>query len=236
MNPPSESSLQNRDIRQRELVPPTELAGWQILVVGVGAIGRQVALQLAALGVTAMTLIDPDVVAVENLAPQGYLPQDMGQAKVSATGHICRQIHPELQLVLCQGPFRRSSVRTLECLNNPMPTKKLLALFCCVDSISTRRLIWESCRNRLEFFVDGRMNGEVMRMLASGRPAEDEYYPSTLFAQAEAFTGSCTARSTIYAASVAAGLMVGQFAKRLRGLRVERDLTLNLLAAELSIV
>jgi sulfur carrier protein ThiS adenylyltransferase len=41
-------------------------------VIGVGAIGRQVALQLAALGVPDLSLYDPDTVAVENLAPQGY--------------------------------------------------------------------------------------------------------------------------------------------------------------------
>ena len=36
-------------------------------------------------------------------------------------------------------------------------------------------------------------------------------------------------------ANIAAGLMVGQFARWLRGLGVERDLTLNLLAAELAV-
>jgi len=33
-----------------------------------------------------------------------------------------------------------------------------------------------------------------------------DYYPTTLFAQSEAQSGSCTARSTIYAASIAAGM------------------------------
>jgi len=41
----------DRDVRQRALVPPARLAACQALVVGVGDIGRQVALQLAALGV-----------------------------------------------------------------------------------------------------------------------------------------------------------------------------------------
>jgi sulfur carrier protein ThiS adenylyltransferase len=46
---------------------------------------------------------------------------------------------------------------------------------------------------------------------------------------------ACTARSTIYTASIAAGLMVSQFTRWLRGLPVERDLLLNLLAAELTV-
>ena len=65
--------------------------------------------------------------------------------------------------------------------------------------------------------TDGRMNAEVIRVLASGRPAADSLYPKTLFTAREAFAGSCTAKSTIYTANIAAGLMVGQFARWLRG-------------------
>ena len=59
-----------------------------------------------------------------------------------------------------------------------------------------------------------------------------DHYPTTLFAQSEAQAGRCTARSTIYAASIAAGLMVHQFTRWLRGLPVDRDTSLNLLAGE----
>jgi sulfur carrier protein ThiS adenylyltransferase len=60
-----------------------------------------------------------------------------------------------------------------------------------------------------------------------------DYYPSTLFAQSDAQPGRCTARSTIYAAGIAAGLMVHQFTRWLRRLPVDRDSSLNLLAGEL---
>jgi molybdopterin/thiamine biosynthesis adenylyltransferase len=56
---PSTSNLE-RDSRQRDLVPPDRLADCHALVIGVGAIGRQVALQLAALGMPRLTLVDPD--------------------------------------------------------------------------------------------------------------------------------------------------------------------------------
>src|SRR5688500_4209574 len=84
-----------RDARQRELVPPQRLAACHALVVGVGAVGRQVALQLAALGVPRLTLVDHDAVGVENLAAQGYWPADLGRPKVQATAALCRSIHPE---------------------------------------------------------------------------------------------------------------------------------------------
>lgn len=222
----------DRDVRQRELLPPQRLDSVHAWVVGVGAIGRQVALMLAASGVRALDLIDHDTVAVENLAPQGYWPEDLGQSKVHATGRLCGWIYPELRLGCHAERFRRSTGRVLEDL---VPGGHPIALFCCVDSIATRQLIWDASHRHVQFFVDGRMSAEVLRVVASGDPAGETYYPTTLFAPEQAYAGSCTARSTLYAASVAAGLMVGQFARWLRDLPLERDMMLNLLSAELSI-
>src|SRR6476620_8607994 len=84
----------NRDVRQREIVPPAALAACHALVVGVGAIGRQVALQLAAIGTAAVDLVDDDVVGEENLAPQGYWPRDLGRPKVDATAAAYRLVLP----------------------------------------------------------------------------------------------------------------------------------------------
>jgi sulfur carrier protein ThiS adenylyltransferase len=206
-----------------------------MVVVGVGAVGRQVALQLAAMGASAIDLVDHDVVAVENLSPQGYRLADLGLAKVAATAEVCRSMNPDLRVDCHAEPFRRSSLRTLEVFRSHAEPQRLV-LLCCVDSIATRQLIWEAARERLAFYVDGRMSAEVVRVLASDRPPMDQAYESTLFAPAQAYAGSCTAKSTIYAASVAAGLMVGQFARWLRGLPVDADLTLNLLSSELSVV
>ena len=64
--------------------------------------------------------------------------------------------------------------------------------------------------------------------------ASRTYYSTTLFNGADAQRGSCTAKSTIYAASIAAGLMVHQFSRWLRGLPVDQDTSLNLLAGEFS--
>jgi hypothetical protein len=58
-------------------------------------------------------------------------------------------------------------------------------------------MIWESVRSSAQFFVDGRMSAEVVRILASGDPGTDDAYARTLFAAEEAYVGACTARSTI---------------------------------------
>lgn len=224
----SSDVLADRDIRQRDLIPPARLARCHAVVVGVGSVGRQVALQLAATGIPAMTLYDPDTVGVENLAVQGFWESDLGVRKVDAVASVCHQQCPRLELHTRPERFRKSSVRDWS-------GDRDRVVFSCVDSIAARKLVWDSVRTTARFFVDGRMAAEVIRVLASDRPVADTHYPTTLFAAGEAYAGSCTAKGTIYAASVAAGLMVGQFARWLRGLPVVPDQTLNLLAAELSV-
>src|SRR5687767_13355354 len=63
----------NRFSRQESLVPQDILASLHVTVIGVGAIGRQVALQSAALGVRKLGLVDFDVVEPTNVTTQGYL-------------------------------------------------------------------------------------------------------------------------------------------------------------------
>jgi sulfur carrier protein ThiS adenylyltransferase len=107
-------------------------------------------------------------------------------------------------------------------------------LFCCVDSIEARRLVWDAVRNRADFFVDGRMSAEVLRVLTACDPASRKHYPATLFAAEEAYVGACTAKTTIYCANIAAGLMLAQLAKWLRRLPIDPDLNLNLLTSEMA--
>ena len=77
------------------------------------------------------------------------------------------------------------------------------------------------------------MLGEVIRVLTAADADSRRHYATTLFAQSEAQTGACTSRSTIYAASMAAGLMLHQFARWLRGRQLDMDLSLSLAGSEL---
>src|SRR4051794_3560639 len=80
--------------RQLGLVPRAALAQLTVTVIGVGAIGRQLALQLAALGVTTLQLVDFDQVEPTNITTQGYLQSDLGPTKVAATGEAIHRIDP----------------------------------------------------------------------------------------------------------------------------------------------
>ena len=214
--------INERYIRQKDIVPADRLAACKATVIGVGAIGRQVALQLTAMGIPRLQLTDFDTVDVSNLASQGYLEADLGKLKVEATAVLCKQINPHIELQLAKHAFRRS-----------METGDVV--FCAVDKIYTRRLIWESVKNQVTFFADGRMTAEVLRILAVCDPDSRKHYPTTLFNTEEAFEGPCTAKTTIYCANIAAGLMIAQFTKYLRQLPIDPDIQLNILASELNV-
>ena len=213
------SSEPNRFVRQEELVPQDRLAAIKATVIGVGAIGRQLSLQLAAIGTPRIQLVDFDVVDLTNVTTQGYWAADIGQPKVQATAAAIRQLDPTI---------------TVECIQDRYRPRMEIgeAVFCAVDSIDARSAIWRSAGPRCRFWCDGRMLAEVIRVLAADEHAGRDHYPTTLFAQAEAQAGRCTARSTIYTASIAAGMMVHQFTRWLRGFSVDRDTSLNLLAGE----
>lgn len=219
-----ESPLLNEDryARQRAIVPPDRLAKVDATVVGVGALGRAVTLQLAAIGVPKLQLIDHDTVETVNLAPQGYCENDLGRAKVHATAEACHALNSPIAIGTHPRRFRRS-----DSIGN--------VLICCVDSITTRRFIWESVKHGAEFFADGRMAAEVLRVLVVSDSAGRAHYPTTLFSADQAYRGACTARSTIFTATIGAGLIVSQLSRWLRDLPTDCDLTLNLLASELTV-
>lgn len=218
----NETAIEGRDVRQRDLVPPDRLAETTVTVIGCGAVGRQAALQLAALGVPHLQLIDFDTVEIENLAPQGFLATDLKRPKVAAVAEQCHAINPASRIDVFTKRFNRS-----------IPATEVV--FCCVDSITTRQRIYEQVRPTTLLFLDARMSAEVIRVLAIDGDAQGDRYLQTCFAQDQAFAGACTAKSTIYTANIAAGLLVTQFTRWLRRLPVDHDVQLNLLSMELNV-
>ena len=216
----SKTPAADRFLRQRDLVSTESLSKTAVTIIGVGAIGRQVALQLAALGVMEIQLIDFDDVEPHNVTNQGYRMSEVGQAKVSATTAAIAEVDPAIEVESIVDRFR-----TRQSIND--------TVFCCADSISSRSVIWNHLKNRAEFWADARMLGEVMRVLTATDVDSRLAYGQTLFAQSEAYSGTCTSRSTIYTANIAAALLVHQFTRWIRGLPLDNDASLNLLSSEL---
>ena len=210
--------------RQAAIIPAERLAQCRITVVGVGAVGRPRPRHRGGKGAPRFWSLGIDFFVEEsNLASQGYLERDLGRPKVEATAEACRRINGAIELDICNERFRRSMN-----VGN--------VVLAAVDTISCRRLIWESVKSRCDFFGDVRMTAEVIRVLTACDGAGREHYPRALFDQAEAYAGTCTSRMTIFGGNIGAGLLLSQFSRWLRGLPTDRDLTVNLLAAEMSVI
>ncbi|QDU89537.1 putative adenylyltransferase/sulfurtransferase MoeZ [Pirellulimonas nuda] len=216
----STTQLEVRFVRQAQLVPQARLASLDVAVVGVGAVGRQVAMQLASLGVRRLRLVDFDEVDASNVTTQGYVRGDVGRRKVDACRDAVLAIDPEIDVDAVLNRWRPA-----------IPLGD--AAFCCVDSIDARSAIWRGGGGLVGFWADGRMRGETLRVLSACDAASRAHYSQSLFPQHEAQAGACTARSTIYAAGMTAGLMLSQLVRWLRGQPLDADLSLNLLASEL---
>jgi sulfur carrier protein ThiS adenylyltransferase len=216
----SDIDREERYSRQADLVPVEKLAEVEATVIGVGAIGRQVALQLAAMGAPTIQLIDFDTIEEGNLAPQGFMEAELGELKVEAVAKTIAQINSDCSVECISERYSRG-----------MNTGNMI--FCCVDKIEVREFLWEALKDKVKMFIDGRMAAEAIRVLVVSDDRSADYYPTTFFSADEAFHGVCTAKSTIYSSNVVAGIMVASLAKQLRGMPLDCDIQLNLLTNEI---
>ena len=210
----------DRCARQAELVHRDRLQEITVTVIGVGAVGRQVALQAASLGVRRLQVVDFDSVELTNVTTQGYRYSEIGLTKVEATRRAILEMDPTIEVHAVCDRYR-PKLRTGA------------AVFACVDSIGAREVIWRAVGGVCRFWCDGRMLGEAIRVLSAADTTSRSHYPTTLFPQAEAQAGRCTAHGVIYTAAIAGGLMLQQFCRWLRGQPIDADLSLNLTASEM---
>ena len=204
-----------RYARQSGVLDPNKLSRTSVAVMGCGAVGRQLALQLASSGQRGLHLYDHDRIEEVNLGPQSWPAGSVGELKVD---HLAEQInayYPDAEPI----PHSRRC---------PLTGVTADVLFFCVDSISTRGRLWEAYRDRVIF--DARVAGEIIRLISVTDDEQRAHYPDTLFSSGEAMQASCTTRMTVFSANIAAGLLMEQYSKWLRELPLDRDTLVNLLA------
>jgi hypothetical protein len=217
-----------RGARQLDIVPAEELARTAVALVGCGAIGSHLARFLAHLGVPHLTLIDPDSVAPENLALQGFAEADLGRAKAEALADTVGAVAPLTTVRTVVARFNRGQ------LGGVPPELSRRVVCSCVDDIEVRGQIHAATRDRRDLWLDGRMTALVYRVLTADDLASDKYYRTTLFRRDEAPEVRCTAKGTVFTAAAPALAMGTQLLLHLKGGTtaagsLERDLEGNLL-------
>lgn len=75
-----------------------KLTSAKVGIVGLGATGAWVSLQLAMMGVSQFSFIDPDRVEKSNLVRQPYSPQHIGELKTKALSAILRNLRTDIKI------------------------------------------------------------------------------------------------------------------------------------------
>lgn len=105
---------------------PSVVDGNAVHIIGCGAIGSTLALQLTRCGINEITLWDFDTVAQHNLANQQFLYAHIGMNKVTALHMLMTAINPQIKINI-----------------RKKYTDEMLSgyVFMCVDSIDVRKTI-----------------------------------------------------------------------------------------------
>jgi sulfur carrier protein ThiS adenylyltransferase len=193
-------------------------SGLSVTIVGVGAVGRQVAIQLATMGVQFLHLVDFDKVEAENLGAQGFRECDLGRPKVHAVGQVLGQINSEIEVTVSDNAY------------TPMDIDGADYVCCCVDTMAVRQEVFADCRVTKKGFFDSRMSAEVCTILTVDDAKSAKWYDETLFGDDERLQEACTSKTTFYCASICAGLLVSQLVAVNRGneRQVYHDITLDI--------
>lgn len=208
--------------RQSALVPTEKMATLTHHVVGCGAIGREVAMQLASMGASRIWLYDFDTVDDSNVVTQGYAQADIGKRKGSALFDAIMAVNPEVEIEV--------SHKKVNGVIGPELGRESV-LYATTDNIESRGYLFHDHWGHSEcpLLLDSRVLGETIRAIACTRPEGAAHYAKTLFKPSEAVRGVCSARMTIYAARIGASLLTHNLARWLRGLPVHLDVTIDLL-------
>ena len=104
---------------------------YQILLVGMGGLGLEIAKNLVLTGVKALTICDDEPVRVSDLSSNFYLSeQAIGQPRASACLHSLKELNERVQLSVHVGQITEADVQNFHIvvLTNNSSRKRLIEL------------------------------------------------------------------------------------------------------------
>lgn len=181
-------------IRQSEIIPARFL-DTPVTVIGAGAIGSFVVLALAKMGFNRIEVWDYDEVSDANMSCQWFRVKDIGLPKVQALQRLIRDF---TELTIDIQEERYEGQKKLEGI-----------VISSVDSMMARKIIWDSILRSpdVTYLIDPRMAAEyALSFVIDPRSAKDrKAYETTLYSDANSVEERCTAKATMYTATMLAG-------------------------------
>lgn len=221
-------------LRHIKIFSPDAWGANRIDVIGVGATGSWLALQLAKLGLpdNCLHVWDFDTVAEHNLANQAFGPADVGKPKVRALAELVKA---------------QTGIAIVE-HNEPYHGQQQLGkvVFLLTDTMKSRREIFDRAikyKPHTELMIETRMDADNGRVYAINplQPAQIDGWLKTLYDDPVADPSVCGARTTVGStAMLLAAMAVWQFirwfqlkqGKAPEGAKLEQELIFNVAPLE----
>lgn len=204
--------------RHRSVFDPNDLTE-NVHVIGCGATGSRIAVELAKLGIKNIHLWDDDIIEAHNIANQAYSMDDIDLNKVDTLQDIM-DVHSSI-----------TPTTHFEKVTNQRLTG---IVFLLVDTMAARKEIWENCikfKPHVKLMIETRMGADSLRVYAIN-PLNFEhvnFWEGTLCDDEEAVASACGARTTVGAtAAVISGLAVWELIKYQRSEFVGSELIIGL--------
>jgi molybdopterin/thiamine biosynthesis adenylyltransferase len=162
-----------------------------VTIIGVGAIGSRLAIELAKAGVPSMTIYDPDIIESHNICNQAFDHNMLGMFKVDAVR----------DMVTANGCL---DVDTNACLYVNQPIYG--TVFLCVDSMKTRKEIMEVLKLKpyVDRVIDTRMGVDEVRCYNVNRQRMQSWFERSDYDDGNAEVSAC---GTVLAVGATAGLI-----------------------------
>lgn len=181
------------DVRRHvELFDPTTFKT-PITIIGVGATGSWLAMFLAKLGITDISVYDYDRVEEHNVPNQLFGIDDVGMSKVFAV---------QVETVMKTGT-------TVRMYDEKFETQRLAGIvFLMVDSMNQRKAIWERAikmKPSVQLLIEPRMGLDLGRIYVVD-PTDSHHvkmYESTYYTDEESEVSACGSSQTVITTAVA---------------------------------
>lgn len=209
-------------------------------IIGCGAIGSFTASTLARMGVTSFDLIDPDVVAPENIGVQDFTYHQLGENKVFAVRQNILSINPTADVRVnkikmtsetrnCFHAVYDDHYWTRYSRRNSIPLWQHVFVIA-VDSMEARLQIvqneqlgktYKMCLNptagKPSYIYDARMGSETFQFYKFPLPLAQKDYMKTWYSDEEGDSDACSARATAYCSTLAGSLISSEIKKNNNG-------------------
>ncbi len=172
---------------------PLKLPKGQVAILGLGRVGRQLALQLTALGVQRLYLVDPGAIKEKSHLAEGYNHEDIGRLKIHAVAQACHQLNPVLDI-------HTGEDRSLDDI------RRSSAIFSCPSRRKDWGALGKEIYQEVDFIAEYTLTNRVVHLL----------FKRCLGAERQ-HQGPVCRYTAVYASDLAATLLIGEFIRYCRG-------------------